>query len=213
MQGFHHFCTALSFPGKVPYSVRLRCKSAGDLRVFSCQALSLVGPPKISSRRKQRRRCFRWPQACTKEKESQGDRGINPVLTLVLCRESPFTLFGFCASHNARRCSEAWRMILCYVLGVSHTPILLYFLISSPYHLQRVAFPTVVKFLLDICQKPGRRRLSSKNAQTELHRQDPQNRRVDLLLRDLPALYRRQHSGHLGLKVRAAEQVVSGLYR
>lgn len=152
MQGFHHFCTALSFPGKVPYSVRLRCKSAGDLRVFSCQALSLVGPPKISSRRKQRRRCFRWPQACTKEKESQGDRGINPVLTLVLCRESPFTLFGFCASHNARRCSEAWRMILCYVLGVSHTPMLLYFLISSPYHLQRVAFPTVVNFLLDICR-------------------------------------------------------------
>ena len=152
MQGFHCFCTALSFPGKVPYSVRLRCKSAGDLRVFSCQALSLVGPPKISSRRKQRRRCFRWPQACTKEKESQGDRGINPVLTLVLCRESPFTLFGFCASHNARRCSEAWRLILCYVLGVSNTPILLYFLISSPYHLQRVAFPTVVKFLLDICQ-------------------------------------------------------------
>ena len=151
MQGFHCFCTALSFPGKVPYSVRLRCKSAGDLRVFSCQALSLVGPPKISSRRKQRRRCFRWPQACTKEKESQGDRGINPVLTLVLCRESPFTLFGFCASHNARRCSEAWRLILCYVLGVSNTPILLYFLISSPYHLQRVAFPTVVKFLLDIC--------------------------------------------------------------
>ena len=155
MQGFHHFCTALSFPGKVPYSVRLRCKSAGDLRVFSCQALSLVGPPKISSRRKQRRRCFRWPQACTKEKESQGDRGINPVLTLVLCRESPFTLFGFCASHNARRCSEAWRMILCYVLGVSHTPMLLYFLISSPYHLQRVAFPTVVNFLLDICRNFG----------------------------------------------------------
>ena len=41
-------------------------------------------------------------------------------------------------------------MILCYVLGVSHTPMLLYFLISSPYHLQRVTFPTVVKFLLDI---------------------------------------------------------------
>src|SRR5699024_6921665 len=120
------------------------------LRMLFFRAMAI--PPKISSRRKQRRRCFRWPQACTKEKESQGDRGINPVLTLVLCRESPFTLFGFCASHNARRCSEAWRLILCYVLGVSNTPILLYFLISSPYHLQRVAFPTVVKFLLDICR-------------------------------------------------------------
>lgn len=41
--------------------------------------------------------CFGFITCCIRLPGCQGNREINPVLTLVLCRESPFTVRGPCA--------------------------------------------------------------------------------------------------------------------